>query len=140
MKTSMRKKVILVLLIAFICRFAQDLFNPYISLDSYTNWTLWSLVILDSVMLTIGLIIGGMFFSNLKKQWKKNIIIVTIILFTGALVYVFVQKSAFLRESALSIITIIVSAAWKTGMFVIGIVIIIGIACFVQEKVRNGKN
>lgn len=44
MKTSMRKKVILVLLIAFICRFAQDLFNPYISLDSYTNWTLWSLV------------------------------------------------------------------------------------------------
>lgn len=72
MKTSMRKKVILVLLIAFICRFAQDLFNPYISLDSYTNWTLWSLVILDSVMLTIGLIIGGMFFSNLKKQWKKK--------------------------------------------------------------------
>lgn len=48
MEVSMRKNILLVLLISFICRFAQDLFNPYISLNSFTNWRLWAVIIVYS--------------------------------------------------------------------------------------------
>ena len=133
----MRKNILLLLLITFVCRFAQDLFNPYISFVSITNWMLWALVIVDAVTLTIGLGIGWMFYRNFKERGQKRIKIMTIIFFVCFLVYAFIQKKVLLAASALSIITIIIGAAWKTGLFVAGLVILIGIACFIYRKIKN---
>ena len=137
MEVSMRKNILLVLLISFICRFAQDLFNPYISLNSFTNWRLWAVIIFDAVILTIGLIIGGVFYKGFKKQGRNRILIIAITLFIYFLVYTFIQQKIFLEDSALSIITIVIAAAWKTGLFVAGVIIVIGMACFIYEKVKK---
>lgn len=137
MEVSMRKNILLVLLISFICRFAQDLFNPYISLNSFTNWRLWTVIIVDAVILTIGLIIGGVVYKGFKKQGRNRILIIAITLFICFLVYTFIQQKFFLEESALSIITIVIAAAWKTGLFVAGVIIVIGMACFIYEKVKK---
>ncbi|MCI6666435.1 MAG: hypothetical protein MSE26_09140 [Lachnospiraceae bacterium] len=137
MEVSMRKNILLVLLISFICRFAQDLFNPYISLNSFTNWRLWAVIIVDAVILTIGLIIGGVFYKGFKKQGRNRILIIAITLFICFLVYTFIQQKIFLEDSALSIITIVIAAAWKTGLFVAGVIIFIGMACFIYEKVKK---
>lgn len=137
MEVSMRKNILLVLLISFICRFAQDLFNPYISLNSFTNWRLWAVIIFDAVILTIGLIIGGVFYKGFKKQGRNRILIIAITLFIYFLVYTFIQRKIFLEDSALSIITIVIAAAWKTGLFVAGIVIVISMACFIYGKVKK---
>lgn len=137
MEVSMRKNILLVLLISFICRFAQDLFNPYISLNSFTNWRLWAVIIVDAVILTIGLIIGGVFYKGFKKQGRNRILIIAITLFIYFLVYTFIQQKIFLEDSALSIITIVIAAAWKTGLFVAGVIIVIGMACFIYEKVKK---
>lgn len=139
MKDSMLKNILLLLLIAFICRFAQDLFNPYISFDSYTNWKLWSLAFVDAVILTIELILGGAFYRNFNERRQNRINIITIICFLCCLVYTFIQQKAFISESAISIISIIIGAAWKTGLFMAGIVILIGIASFIYRKIKNAR-
>ena len=137
MKVAMRKKVLLLLLIAFVCCSAQFLFDPYISFFAVTNWRLWAVVFVNAATLTIVLIIGGMFYRNFKEQGQKRIKIMTIIFFVCFLVYAFIQKKVLLAASALSIITIIIGAAWKTGLFVAGLVILIGIACFIYRKIKN---
>ena len=137
MEVSMRKNILLVLLISFICRFAQDLFNQYISLNSFTNWRLWTVIIVDAVILTIGLIIGGVFYKGFKKQGRNRILIIAITLFIYFLVYTFIQQKIFLEDSVISIITIIIAATWKSGLFVAGIVIVISMACFIYGKVKK---
>lgn len=137
MKVAMRKKVLLLLLIAFVCCSAQFLFDPYISFFAVTNWRLWAVVFVNAATLTIVLIIGWTFYRHFKEQGQKRIKIMTIIFFVCFLVYAFIQKKVLLAASALSIITIIIGAAWKTGLFVAGLVILIGIACFIYRKIKN---
>ena len=137
MKVAMRKKVLLLLLIAFVCCSAQFLFDPYISFFAVTNWRLWAVVFVNAATLTILLIIGWAFYRHFKEQGQKRIKIMTIIFFVCFLVYAFIQKKVLLAASALSIITIIIGAAWKTGLFVAGLVILIGIACFIYRKIKN---
>ena len=139
MTQSKKRNIIIYLLIAFVCRVAQDLFNPYLSLDSYTNWRMWLLVIIDAAVLTIGLTLGEGFYRKFKEPGQKTIKLILILSFVCFLVYTFIKQKVFLAESALSIITIIIGAAWKTGMFVSGLVIIIGIARFLYIKLHSGR-
>lgn len=137
MKKSMLKNILLLLLITFICRFAQDLFDPYISFDSYMNWKLWAVEAADVVTLTIELIIGCVAYKSLTGQGQKGIRIMTGILFACCLVYTFIRQKVFLTESAVSIITIIIVAAWRAALLAAGIAILAGIAGFINRKVRK---
>lgn len=139
MKVAMRKKVLLLLLIAFVCCSAQFLFDPYISFFAVTNWRLWAVVFVNAATLTILLIIGWAFYRHFKEQGQKRIKIMTIILFVYFLVYAFIKQKVLLTASALSIITIITVAACNTGFYASGLVILIGIACFIYRKVKARK-
>ena len=139
MKGSILKNTLLLLLILFACRLAQDLFNPYITFDSYTTWKLCFIALVDAVTLTIGLTIGGCFYTDFDKQWQKVIKIITIILFIGCFAYLILNQSFFLSETLLSFITIIVSAAWKTGLLMAGLIILIGITRFIFRRATKQK-
>ena len=73
MTQSKKRNLIIYLLIAFVCRVAQDLFNPYLSLDSYTNWRMWLLVIIDAAVLTIGLTLEKDSIESSRNRDKRQL-------------------------------------------------------------------
>lgn len=140
MRTLELKRIILLLLIAFICRFVQDLFNPYVSCVSYMNWELWLLNVCDAVMLTIELIIGWFCYRSFKERRRKLVKIMAIIISFFSILFTLIQKKALLLESVSGIISIVICAVWRISLLIAGIVIVIWIVGIIYDKFTDRKS